>query len=104
MTDQKETKIEIDTEAIKKAITETVNELFMKDTGKLFPAIEQKPDEPAYEEEIPIYERLAPGEILIISRSKKGILVAANCDGECDIRYYNDSDSDSDSDGDTEES
>lgn len=40
------------------------------------------------DEEIPIYERLAVGEILIISKSSKGLLVATNQDGECDIRYY----------------
>ena len=37
-------------------------------------------------EEITIYERLAPGECLIISRDEKGILVACNKNGELEIK------------------
>ncbi len=32
--------------------------------------------------EIPIYEKIAPGECLIISRDKNSILIACNKDGE----------------------
>ncbi|GEM_PF-4268100 len=37
-------------------------------------------------EEIPIYEKLAPGECLIISRDERGILVACNKGGEIEIK------------------
>jgi len=86
---QDEIKIEADKEAISKAITDTVTKLFTKDIVNSFAAPGQKVSDP--DEEIPIYEKLSPGEIFIISRSDKGILVATNDDGECDIRYYNDS-------------
>jgi len=89
MTAQDEIKIEADKdkEAITRAITEAVTKFFMKDIENIFTAPGQKVSEP--DEEIPIYEKLSPGEVFIISRSKKGILVAANDDGECNIRYYN---------------
>ena len=89
MTAQDEIRIKEDKEAITKAITEAVTKFFIKDIENIFTAPGQKVSEP--DEEIPIYEKLSPGEIIIISRSDKGFLVAANCDGECDIRYYNDS-------------
>ena len=86
---QDEIKIEADKEAISKAITDTVTKFFIKNIENNSGAPEQKVSDP--DEEIPIYEKLSPGEIMIISRSDKGILVATNDDGECDIRYYNDS-------------
>ena len=89
MTEQDETKIEADKEAITKAIIDTVTKLFIKDIGNSFVASRPKNNEP--DEEIPIYEKLSPGEVFIISRSSRGILIATNDDGECDIRYYNDS-------------
>uniref|UniRef100_A0A6H1ZI13 Uncharacterized protein n=1 Tax=viral metagenome TaxID=1070528 RepID=A0A6H1ZI13_9ZZZZ len=90
MTAQDEIKIEADKDrdAITRAITEAVTKLFIKNIENNSGAPEQKVSEP--DEEIPIYEKLSPGEIFIISRSDKGILVATNDDGECDIRYYND--------------
>lgn len=36
--------------------------------------------------EIPIYEKIAPNECLIISRDEDGILVACNKNGEIDIK------------------
>jgi len=84
---QDEIKIEADKEAISKAITDTVTKFFIKNIENNSGAPEQKVSDP--DEEIPIYEKLSPGEIMIISRSDKGILVATNDDGECDIRYYN---------------
>ena len=87
MTEQDEIKIKEDKEAITKAITEVVMRLFTKDIVNSFVAPGQKVSEP--DEEIPIYEKLSPGEVFIISRNDKGVLVAANDDGECNIRYYN---------------
>ena len=89
ITAQDKTKIETDKEAITEAITDTVTKFFMKDIENSFAS--SRPEHNKPDEEIPIYEKLSPGEIIIISRSDKGFLVAANCDGECDIRYYNDS-------------
>jgi len=36
-------------------------------------------------DDIPIYEKIAPGECLIISRNKNSILVACNKDGDIEI-------------------
>lgn len=86
MTPQDETKIKEDKEAITKAITEAVVKFFIKDIENIFVAARQKVNEP--DEEIDIYEKLCPGEVMILSRSKKGFLIAANDGEEFDIRYY----------------
>lgn len=36
-------------------------------------------------EDIPIYEKIAPGECLIVSRDKDSILVVCNKDGKIEI-------------------
>ncbi len=36
-------------------------------------------------EEVPIYERLAPGECLVISKDKNGILVVCNKYGKIEM-------------------
>ena len=89
MTAQDEIKIEADKdkEAITRAITDTVTKFFIKNIENDFASSRPEHNEP--DKEIPIYEKLSPGEIMIISRSDKGFLVATNCDGECDITYYN---------------
>jgi len=88
-------KEEVYDEELNRAMNKEVKKLFTKWVTDTFASLDlgttarRPPDNT--DEEIPIYEKLSPGEVFIISRSKKGVLVAANCDGECDIRYYNDS-------------
>jgi len=89
MTEEKDTENKIMKEALDKALKELIPELIEHTFAASVPGTNMPPGEK--QEEIPIYEKLSPGEVFIISRNDKGILVAANDDGECDIRYYNDS-------------
>lgn len=83
-------KEEVD-KAVMALIPKLIEHIFDAAAPRTYKPPERK-DQDQSEEEIPIYEKLAPGEMLIISRSEKGFLIAANCGGECDIRYYSDTD------------
>jgi hypothetical protein len=90
MTEQKDSK-DLENKIMKEEVDKAVVKLLPKLIEHIFAASEPKTNMPPNDEdqeEIPIYERLAPGEMLIISRSKQGLLVVANCEGECDVGYY----------------
>jgi len=85
---------EVEDKELKEAMNAEMKNLFMKYVTDILDNARKQTNIPQEEpEEINIYEKLTPGEIMIVSRSKKGFLVAANCEGECDIRYYSDGDS-----------
>lgn len=44
------------------------------------------PSSDIYKDEIPIYQKISPGEVLIISKDEDGFLVAENKDGSINIR------------------